>query len=156
MLGRLAPGQEAGEGGHLPDLAVDTGRGLDDREIHVRTDVEDDGLQRRDVCLDALEQLDHRLFQPRVDAERMRFAALRADLGGQVLKVGGVAADDDSGQAFAREASGDGAAQGVPGPDDQHGLLRHRPLSRFMLVAIKDLLAGHEERKTRPYSVKRG
>ena len=52
----LAAGEEAGEGGHLPHLAIDARGGLADREIHVCADVEDDDFERGDFGFDLFEQ----------------------------------------------------------------------------------------------------
>ena len=50
--------EEARERAHLPDLGVDAGRQLADRKPHVAANVEDADLDRPDVLLDRLHELD--------------------------------------------------------------------------------------------------
>jgi hypothetical protein len=123
--GGLAAGEEAREGGHLPDLEIDPRRGLRDREADVRANVEDADLDRRDLGFDPLEQLDHLLLLAGVDAERMDLAAGLSDRLGQGLQLVGFAAHDDCGKALAGEPPGDRSAQCVSRPDHDDRLVRH-------------------------------
>jgi hypothetical protein len=84
---RLAPRQETGETGHLPDLGKHLGRGLDDAEAHVRADIEDHHLQRPDLTLDLVEQGDHLGLLAGVDAIGAGLAAAVADRPGEDLEL---------------------------------------------------------------------
>ncbi len=121
-LGDLAAHQEAGERAHLPHLAVDALGRLGDREAHVRADVEDRDLDRRDLALDVRDQrLDVDLLA-RVGAEAVRRAAVGADLRHERLELVGAAPGDARDIALAREAARDRAAGGVAGADHEYRL----------------------------------
>src|SRR6185437_10529344 len=76
---RLAAGQEPGKRRHLPNLGIDARGRLDDRETHVRADIEDQDLDRANLALDPFDKRHDIAFDARVQTERVSFAALRAD-----------------------------------------------------------------------------
>ncbi len=125
-LGRLARSEEAREGRHLPDLAIDAGRRVADVETDIAADIEDENLDLADLGLDPGEQLGHLRLVARVGAERMNLAAFIADPLGKRLELVGVAARHDSGVALAREATGDRSARRIPRADhDADFILGH-------------------------------
>src|SRR6266852_3260086 len=126
-LRRFAPHQEPGEAAHLPHLEIDPARRLADGKADIGADIEYRHLDRPGIALDALNQLFHLLFLARIDAEGDRLAAGAADRLHQRRQLLAVAADDARDEAFAREAPGDGAAEGVAGADHQRDLLLHGP-----------------------------
>src|SRR5829696_1060076 len=118
-LGGLAPGEEAGEGGHLPHLRIDAGGGLRDPETDIAADVEDGNLDRTDVALDIREQLHHLLLTASIDREGNGAAALardRVDESGKLL-CGPARHRRDI--VLAREAPRDGAAERVARADHE-------------------------------------
>ncbi len=117
---RLAAGEEAAEGGHLPDLAIDPFGGFGDREPDVGADVEDHRLQRTDLTLDAGEEVDHLLLLACVAAAGQGLAALVADGLHQRLQLLRVAPGDARHVALAGELPGDGATGGVAGAHYQN------------------------------------
>ncbi|SPA07906.1 hypothetical protein CBM2625_B110181 [Cupriavidus taiwanensis] len=119
----LAAHQEAAEARHLPDLVVHARAGLGDGKLHVGADIEDRHLQRRDLALDARDQLDGLVFLARIAAKGMGFAAIGADLLHQRLQLVGMAARYAGNVALAGKAPCNGAAGGVASPDDEDGLL---------------------------------
>ncbi|MNQ71950.1 hypothetical protein D3C85_866400 [compost metagenome] len=118
-LGRLAASQEAGQGGHLPDLAIDPLGGFGDGKLHVGADIEHHRLQRADLAFDAGEQFDHLGLDPRIAAEGPRRAAFCLDGGDQRRQFVRVAAGHTGDIALAGEAFGDGAAGCVAGTHHQ-------------------------------------
>lgn len=128
---RLAAHQEAAEACHFPDLGVDAHRRVDDREIHIRADVEHRDLDRADLGLDLIEQRNHRFFHARVGGEGARLMPVVADLlreGFQLLGVA-FAAVDAGGEARGGKGAGDRAAGGVSGSDDDGCGVGHQRLS---------------------------
>jgi hypothetical protein len=122
----LARRQEASEGRHLPDLAVDAGRRVADVEAHVAADVEDEDLDVADLGLDLAEQFYHLLLVARVGAEGVDLAALAGDLSHQVLQLVGAAPCHHGGVAFARKATGDSTARRIARTDHDTDLVsRH-------------------------------
>ena len=116
---RLAARQEAGEAGHLPDLGIDLGGRLEDGKTHVGADVENEDLDRPDRPLDRLEEGGDVGFLARVEPERVRFAAVRADALRQRLQRLDVARTPRHAdrEALAGEGARDRAAEALARPD---------------------------------------
>src|SRR6202042_1711173 len=76
---RLAAGQEPRERRHFPNFGINLCRCLDDRETHIRPDIEDEDLDRADLALDPLNECHNVGFDARVEPECVSLAALRAD-----------------------------------------------------------------------------
>jgi hypothetical protein len=113
------PARKPAKRRHLPHLAIDAGRRVADREVHVRADVEDDDFQRCDFSFDLFEQGDDFFLDARIRAEAVRLAAIGADFCEQRIEAGDFAAGADRGVAFAGEAPGNRPARGVAGADDE-------------------------------------
>ena len=128
LAGNHAPGHRLGgeegrEAGHLPDLEVLARGFLEDAARHVGADVEDEGLDRADVALDALDQRGDLLFLARVGGEAVGLTTGGTDLVDQRLQLVGAAPGHAGHVALAGEALGDGPAGGVAGADHQHHFL---------------------------------
>src|SRR5690554_1509701 len=111
--GRLAPGQEAGQGGHFPDLAIDPLGGFGNAEAHVGADIEHCHFDGAYVPLDMLEQLDHGLLAPCIAAEGVGSTTFVLDSRHQRFKLVRLPAGDAEGVPLTGEAAGDGAAGGI-------------------------------------------
>src|SRR3990167_490129 len=122
-LGRLSRRQKAGEGRHLPDLAIDAGRGVANVEADVAADIEDEDFDLADLGLDLTEELDDLRLVAGVGAEGVDLAALLHDLRHQMLQLLGAAPRHHGGEAFAGEAAGDGAARRIAGADHDADLV---------------------------------
>ena len=118
---RLATGQEPGERRHFPDLGIDLRRRLDDREAHVRADIEDEDLDRADLALDPLDQRCDIAFDARIEPERVSVATLRADRLRELVDRLGMprTAGDADAKAFPREGARDRSAESIACPDNQ-------------------------------------
>ena len=107
------PHQETGEGGGVPDLAVDARRHVGDRRIVPRAGVEDGDLHGTDIGLDAVEHRDHRVLVARVAGDRRRRPAARPDTLGERFERRGLAPARNRVEAAHGEALGDRAPQRV-------------------------------------------
>src|SRR5207245_5753621 len=67
---RLAPGEEAGIAGHLPDLAEYALGGLQDREVDVGADIEDADFERR-MLVGVIEERDNLILLARIERTRV-------------------------------------------------------------------------------------
>ena len=123
--GGFATGQEAGEGSHFPDLAIDPGGGIADGKEHIGTDVEHHHFHRPHFVFDGVEQRHHLVFIAGVAAERTGLAAGLFDLLHQGRQGFFGTAGDADGVAFAGKTFGDGTAGGITGTDHDHGGFRH-------------------------------
>src|SRR5262249_52936582 len=96
---RLTPRQEAAIARHLPDLAKHALRGLDEREVHVRADVEDADLERRRRVGIAQERGDL-LLLPRVERTPDGAPALRLDVGDERRELLAVPSSPEAGESL--------------------------------------------------------
>ena len=129
--GHLPPHQEAPIGRHLPDLAIDLGRGVAHVKAHIGPDVEHRHLDGGHVPLDFRHQGDRRLLLPGVDAEGPGLAPLGADAGAQGLELVQVAgtAGDAGHVSVGGKAAGDGTTQIIPCADHKAGRPVRHPLA---------------------------
>ncbi len=114
---RLASGEEARIGRHLPDLAIDALGHLDNGEIHIGADIEDHDLDGPHLALHRREEVRHLVFLPRVRSEAARLAAFGSDLIEQGDKFFFRAPRHAGDISPLRESSGDGAAGRVARSD---------------------------------------
>ena len=123
--GGFATGQEASEGPHFPDLAIDPGGSIADGEEHVGADVEHHHFHRPHFVFDGVEQRHHLVFIAGVAAEWTGLAAGLFDLLHQGRQGFFGTAGDAGGVAFAGKTFGDGTAGGITGTDYNDGGFRH-------------------------------
>src|SRR5262249_29710659 len=102
---------------HLPDLAEDALGGVDEREGHVRADVEDADLERRRRVGVTQEGRDL-LLLPGIDGAADRTAAMRLDVGDQRRELLAVTAPREDVESVGGELARDRGANVVAGADD--------------------------------------
>src|SRR5579864_6338554 len=127
---RFAPGEEAGEAGHLPHLGENSSRRLDQTEAHIGADVEDHDFESPDARFDVVEQGDHVGLDACIDAEGVRGAALSADFAGQrleLIEIAGAPGETDR-MPVAGKCFGDGGPESIAGADDETNALTIRLL----------------------------
>src|SRR5690606_23120614 len=115
---RLAPGEKAGEAGHLPDLAEHPRGGLENGEIDVRADVENADFEGR-LGFRFAQEGAHVVLVARIERAAEDPSAGRFDLRLQGLELLALAPADEDGVALGGEAARDGRADEGPGAD--HG-----------------------------------
>src|SRR6202042_2843407 len=154
---RLAAGQEPREGRHFPNFGINLCRCLDDRETHIRPDIEDEDLDRADLPLDPLDERDNVGFDARVEPERMSLAALRADRLRQLVDRLGMPRPpgDADAKAPPRESARDRGAEPVACPDheaDATSLLRlaHLPKPDLVTTAAQSIGAHTSHERSHP------
>ena len=93
--------------------------------MHIAANVVHADLDRPDIALDTVEQLDHLLFAPRIDAERVRNAARCRNFINQRLQLITVAPRHAGNKPFTREPLGNGASRCITSPNYQRNFRRH-------------------------------
>ena len=101
---RLAPGQETGIAGHLPDLAEHPLGGLEQREIDIGADVEDADLERC-CCVGVVEEGRDLLLLARIERAPDDPSARRLDLRDQRRQLVAVPPAGEDGETLRRRIS---------------------------------------------------
>src|SRR5262249_51879844 len=133
----LAPREEAGIAGHLPDLPEYAFGRVENWEVDIGADIEDANFHRR-VLVGIVEKGDDFLFFPRVQRPGVDLAAGRLDFLDERFKLGAVATPSENGKAFGSEFLGDLCADVVAGADHRCG-----PVS--LLQGLSPALSGSYE-----------
>jgi hypothetical protein len=118
--GGLAPAEEAGIAGELPDLAKYALRRFQQRKIDVSADVEDADFERR-VRIGGLQKGGDVLFLARIEPARHDLAAGGFDIADERRELVGVAPAGEDRKALGGKFFRDGCADEISGANNRGG-----------------------------------